>query len=138
MSQEIFGEAVGQANVWVGAVADEFDADAEQGYRALRATLHTLRDRLTIEGTAHLSAQLPLIVRGLFFEGWNPSATPDKMHHDQFLERVQDEALLESPEESELAVRAVIKVMHDHMTPGALDHMAAQLPADLQPLVHSR
>jgi uncharacterized protein (DUF2267 family) len=137
MSHDVFGEAIGHANEWVAAVAEQLDDDRERGYRALRAALHVLRDRLTVEGAAHLAAQLPLIVRGIFFEGWDPSAVPDKMHADEFLERVRDEAILQTTDEAEEAVRAVMSVMWERLTPGALDHVAAQLPADLQPLVYS-
>jgi uncharacterized protein (DUF2267 family) len=94
-----------------------------------------LRDRLTVEGAAHLSAQLPLIVRGVFFEGWDPSAVPHKLHADEFVERVREEALLDSTDEADDAVRAVMSTLHEHVTAGALDHLAAQLPTDLKPLV---
>jgi uncharacterized protein (DUF2267 family) len=136
MSHDVFGEAIAHANTWVGSVAGELDTDKERAHRALRATLHTLRDRLTVEGAAHLAAQLPLVVRGVFFEGWKPSAVPQKMHHDEFLERVREEAMLETSDEAQDAVRAVMSVMWEHVTPGALDHVAAQLPTDLQWLVY--
>jgi uncharacterized protein (DUF2267 family) len=95
-----------------------------------------LRDRLTVEGAAHLAAQLPLVIRGVFFEGWDPSAVPQKLHTDEFLERVRREANLQTADEARDAVRAVIAVMWERLTPGALDHVGSQLPADLQPLVY--
>jgi hypothetical protein len=55
----------------------------------LRETLHAVRDFLTVDEAADLSAQLPVLIRGLFFEGWVPAKTPAKMRSvDQFLERV--------------------------------------------------
>jgi uncharacterized protein (DUF2267 family) len=135
MSHDVFAQAIVHANSWVGAVADELDADEDRGYRALRATLHVLRDRLTVEGAAHLSAQFPLVIRGTFYEGWDPSAVPQKMHTDEFLDRVRSEANLQSADEAHHAVRAVMSVMWEHLTPGALAHVTAQLPADLQALI---
>jgi uncharacterized protein (DUF2267 family) len=136
MAHDPFGEAIGQAHSWVGEVANSLDGDKGKAYRALKATMHALRDRLTVEAAAHFSAQLPLVIRGIFFEGWDPSKVPDKMHVDQFMERVRREASLDTIEEAEEAARAVVGVMWQHLTPGALDHLGAQLPVDLKPLIY--
>ena len=54
------------AHAWVNEVAKEFDTDdREFAYGVLRAWLHTLRDRLTVEAAAHFSAQLPDLIGGL-------------------------------------------------------------------------
>ncbi len=65
------------AHMWVNDVAKDTD-DREFAYRVLRAWLHTLRDRLTIEASAHFAAQLPDLLRGVVYGGWNPSAFPEK------------------------------------------------------------
>ncbi len=60
-------------------MAKEFYTEDRQfADRVLRAWLHTLRDRLTVEASAHFSAQLPDLIRGIFYQAWNPSAVPDK------------------------------------------------------------
>jgi len=46
------------AHTWVNDVARELDTeDREFAYRVLRAWLHTLRDRLPVEASAHFAAQ---------------------------------------------------------------------------------
>ena len=53
-----------------------------QSYNALRAVLHTLRDRVTVDESAQFAAQLPTLVRGIYYEGWDPSRVPVKMDGD--------------------------------------------------------
>jgi len=63
-----------KSEIWINDMCERLDLeDEERACLALRAGLHALRDRLTVEEAAHLAAQLPIAVRGLFFEGWHPS-----------------------------------------------------------------
>ena len=63
--------AIQQVQVWLKELRDNGDlADEAAAYSVLRAVLHQLRDRLTPEEAVDLAAQLPLIVRGIYFEGW--------------------------------------------------------------------
>jgi uncharacterized protein (DUF2267 family) len=51
--------SIHQTNGWLGDVAAELDGtDRQYAYRTLRATLHALRDRLTVDEAAQLAAQL--------------------------------------------------------------------------------
>ncbi|GLQ56580.1 DUF2267 domain-containing protein [Devosia nitrariae] len=66
-----FNHTIEEANIWLKAVAERLHfEDRRHAYSALRATLHALRDRLAPESAVHMSAQLPMLIRGLFFEGW--------------------------------------------------------------------
>jgi hypothetical protein len=39
----------------------------------LGGMLHVLRDRLTIQEAVQPGAQLPMLIRGLYWEGWDPA-----------------------------------------------------------------
>ena len=85
--------ATQSAHTWVRDVAREFDTeDLEFAYRVLRAWLHTLRDRLSVEASAHFAAQLPDLIRGVFYAGWNHSAVPEKYDVEEYALRFAHEA----------------------------------------------
>lgn len=68
---DVFADSVEKTNEWIGDLANVLDGgDRREAYRVLAAFLHTLRDRLTIEDSARLAAELPLALRGVYFEGW--------------------------------------------------------------------
>jgi len=69
---ELFDETVHKTNTWLKEIAKTLELDRHGTYQVLRAVLHSLRDRLTIEETAHLGDQLPMLVRGIYYEGGVP------------------------------------------------------------------
>lgn len=102
-----------------------------QSYAALRGVLHALRDRLTVEEAAQFSAQLPLLVRGVFYDGWDPSRAPKKLSKDDFLERVRKESSFEVKGGPEGLVRTVVKALRTHITEGEWRDVLAGMPKDL-------
>ncbi len=80
--------------------------DRHYAYRALRAHLHVLRDRLAVEQAAQLAAQLPNLLRGIYYEGWNPSSTPMSIHHERdFVARIAAEGQFAGTTEAGAAIR---------------------------------
>lgn len=76
---EIFGNTLQKTHLWLDDLMAELGwQDRHKAYLALRAVLHTLRDRLTVEEAAHLGAQLPMLIRGFYYEGWDPKRQAGK------------------------------------------------------------
>jgi len=127
--------AIEKTNVWIGELAKDFDGDYHSALQALRACLHALRDRMTVEEASDLAAQLPLVIRGIYYEGWNPSRVPTKERDlESFLERVGSETGSGSTVEPEQAVRSVFRVLSEHCTPGQVRHVRSCLPQEFQSL----
>ena len=70
---EVFDTTLQKTNEWLDEIMDELALqDRHTAYVALRGTLHALRDRLPVQEAVHLGAQLPILVRGFYYEGWRP------------------------------------------------------------------
>lgn len=130
----IIKQSVEKAHVWLNEMAEELGTDDRQeAYRVLRAYLHALRDRLPVDEAAQLAAQLPELIRGIYYEGWNPSKTPVQYRGlADFLERVASEANLDGETEASYAVSSAAKLLRRHVSSGEIDDIRAVLPEDLK------
>ncbi|MEV4070748.1 DUF2267 domain-containing protein [Nonomuraea fuscirosea] len=102
-----------------------------QSYAALRAVLHALRDRLTVDESAQLAAQLPLLIRGVYYDGWRPSTVPVKAHRKEFLDRISRELAFELQESEEDLVKKVLRALRKHITDGEWEDVKSTMPKDL-------
>ncbi|HYM65861.1 MAG TPA: DUF2267 domain-containing protein, partial [Patescibacteria group bacterium] len=87
---------------------------------------------------AKLAAQLPTLIRGIYYEDWQPSRTPLAIHDvDAFLEHVVKEGHMAGETEASVAVTAVARVLREHVTPGEIDDVLAVLPDRLKVLIEA-
>ncbi|WP_067537052.1 DUF2267 domain-containing protein [Nocardia crassostreae] len=127
-----FAPAVHTANEWLRTVADRLGTEDRMfAHRAVRAWLHTVRDRLGVGAAAHLSAQLPELLRGIFYEGWIPGHVPVPHDVPSFLTQFAREAGV-SPDDAVSLAGAVTDAFAELFSPGQLDHVLAQLPVRLR------
>ncbi len=130
---EVIDRTVQTTNIWLSEIQEEIGPDRKRAYHALRAVLHALRDRLSPEQAAHLAAQMPLLVRGVFFESWRPAGKPERVRSlDEFLARVDDELKGIRPTGADAAARAVLRTLSRHISPGEIDQIRATLPQEIQ------
>ena len=123
------------AHTWVNDVAKEFDTDdREFAYGVLRAWLHTLRDRLTVEAAAHFAAQLPDLIRGVFYAGWNPSAVPEKYNAEAYAVRFAREANISLQDVGKAAAATTAALLH-YLPPAQMDKALDQLPSEIRVLL---
>ena len=109
--------------------------DRNRAYMLLRETLHAIRDFLTVDEAADLSAQLPLLIRGIYFEGWNPAKTPVHPRTvDDFLNRVMQPFADDPLIEPDVAVAAVFAVLRRQISRGEYDQVAWAMRQPLRDL----
>jgi uncharacterized protein (DUF2267 family) len=133
-----FDSTIQTTNAWLHEVMEElYLRDRHQAYHALRAVLHALRDRLSVDGAAALGAQLPLLVRGIYYEGWHPANKPLKQHREEFLIHLAQELRGDPPADAEAVAKAVFKVLARHVSGGEIEGVKRSLPGDLRSLLPS-
>jgi uncharacterized protein (DUF2267 family) len=106
--------------------------DQHRAYLALRSVLHSLGDRLTVEEATDLGAQLPMLVRGFYYDGWNPSGKPVKFDRNEFLSAVGEQSATEPRVEANKITRAVFKALDRHIADGEIEDIEAILPQALK------
>lgn len=106
-----------------------------QSYAALRAVLHALRDRLTVEEAAQLAAQLPTLIRGVYYEGWRPAAVPVKLDREAFLQRIHEDFPYQIESGMEVLVHTVLEALRRYVTDGELENIRSSMPKDLASLL---
>ena len=131
---EVFDTTIHKTHQWIDALADEVHLDTHAAYQVLRAVLQTLRDRLPVQEAAHFGAQLPMLIRGLFYEGWRPSDLPVALDQQAFLRRISENITSSRIVDPSEATRAVLLVMDRFMGAGELEKISRILPADLRSL----
>ena len=127
--------SIDKANVWLADIDAGFGtSDRHLAYRVLRAWLHCLRDRLSVEVAAHFAAQLPELLRGVFFDGWNPAKVPHKYDRAAYVARFAREARVRDSDVAKAAA-IVSAVARQHMSAGVVAEAFGLLPADLRHLL---
>ena len=133
---DVFDATVHKTNAWLKRLMEIGGwQDRHLAYVALRATLHALRDRLTVEETAQLAAQLPMLVRGFYYEGWDPTGAPARdRHQEAFLARIWRELPPGAPMDPEPVARAVFRLLSERVADGEIDDVRHVLPAEIREL----
>lgn len=136
---EVFDETVQKTNAWLKGISEALGSDRHRAYQALRAVLHCLRDRLTVEEAAQLGDQFPMLVRGIYYDAWRPAGKPEKIRScEEFLTRIAAHFGRSHPVDPEKAARAVFQVLETHVSPGEIEDVIQTLPKDIRALWPAR
>ncbi|TXT17698.1 MAG: hypothetical protein FD138_4547 [Planctomycetota bacterium] len=133
---KVFDNTLQTTNIWLDDLMHELGwNDRERAYHAMWAVMHALRDRLPVNNVAHLASQLPLLLRGVFYEGWHPDGKPVAEHsQDQFLVHVTEAFLFDVNAHSKAIAQAVFQVIAKHVSPGEIEKLKRVLPKGIREL----
>jgi len=132
---DVFDRTLHLTNTWLDEMMDTLPRDRQLAWHALGAVLRTVRDRIPVELSAHFGAQLPLLVRGTFYDQWQPGSVPQSWRStEEFLAIVAQNMGPVRPMSVADAAGAVFRVVNHHVDPGQVRKVRDALPADVRAL----
>jgi uncharacterized protein (DUF2267 family) len=127
---DVFDTTIQQTNHWLKLMMGELGTDSRRAaFNAPRAALHAVRDRIGVDNAAHLGAQLPMLLRGAYYEDWHPAATPTRERHlEDFIDHVAAYMPRDNRTDSAEAGRACFAVMGRCLDAGEMLKLRGLLP----------
>ena len=130
---DAFDKTIQTTNIWLNEIMEQIGPDRQVAWKALSTILHKLRDRLPIGLAAHLGAELPLLVRGVYYDQFEPAKLPNDCDTpEQFVAEVAKWLGDTRTVDPDLATRAVFGVLSRYVAPGQLDKVCQALPKQLR------
>jgi uncharacterized protein (DUF2267 family) len=130
----VFDTTLRETMTWLKDVEAGLEpCERQQAYVATRAVMHVLRDRLPTEAVLALSAQLPMLIRGFFLEGWRPVEGPTHIRHVEDFAEAVDRVLPESfPHDPMRTVEVVFAMLANRLDSGETSKLIRHLPPALR------
>ena len=131
----VFDRTLQETNLWLKDLEARLGASRHHAYAGLRATFHTLRDRLPPGPAMHFAQQLPMLLRGVYAEGWKLSGKPTgERSASEFTAGVQDQLPPDFPFDAETIAREAFQTIRDRMDLGEVDKVLGHLPRPIREL----
>ena len=130
---DVFDKTLETTHIWLNEICNDLGPDKQVAWKVLSTVLHKLRDRLPIGLAAHLGAQLPLLVRGVYYDQFEPSKLPTECNsREEFVAEVAEWLSDTRPVDPDLAVRSVFGVLSRHISEGQVNKVREALPRSLR------
>ena len=135
---DVFDKTLQTTNVWLDELMAELGPDRQVAWHALGAVLRTVRDRLPLELAVHLGSQLPILVRGTFYDQWHAAGQPAKYRSlREFLDAIESRTGASRRVEPRNAAIAVFDVLSRHLSAGQIRKVRDAMPLEIQALWHA-
>jgi uncharacterized protein (DUF2267 family) len=130
---DVFDRTLETTHIWLNEICNDLGPDKQVAWKVLSTVLHKLRDRLTLNLAAHLGAQLPLMIRGIYYDQFEPGKMPSESRsRDEFVADVAEWLSDTRPVDPEEAVRSVFRVLSRHISEGQINKVRDALPKGLR------
>jgi uncharacterized protein (DUF2267 family) len=132
-SLDVFDKTLQATNIWLNEISSVIGPDRHLAWKVLSTVLHKLRDRLPVELSAHLGSQMPLLIRGAYYDQYKPSTQPGLCRSQEaFAAEVAEWLSDVRPVDPNLAIAAVLCVLDRHVDPGQIAKVKGTLPKQLR------
>lgn len=130
---DVFDKTLQTTHIWLDEIMEEIGPDRKIAWKVLSTVLHKLRDRLPVEAAAHLGAQLPLLVRGVYYDQFQPARQPSDCDRiETFTAEVAEWLSDVRPIDPEAATRVVFALLSRHVDPGQIVKIQGVLPGSIR------
>jgi len=130
---DVFDKTLQTTHIWLDEIMEVVGPDRQVAWKVLSVVLHKLRDRLPVELAAHLGAQLPLLVRGVYYDQFEPAKQPSSLDaFDDFVQEVSDWLADIRPVDAREATRAVFAVLTRHVSEEQIANVRSALPRSIR------
>jgi uncharacterized protein (DUF2267 family) len=135
---EVFDSTIQRTNSWLKELMQELNtSDHRKTYLILRSVLLAFRDHLSERDAIYVGEQLPMLIRGLYFEHWDPAGKPLPLRNrddfftvvSQYMARDGDNAF-----KAETASRAVFRLLERKAAEGEIEDLHSVVPLALMDL----
>ncbi len=131
---EAIDETVQQTHIWLNEITEQFHGTKHQSLQILRSFLHTVRDHLPVDESAQFASQVPLLIRGMYYEGWDPSKhAQHERTAEEFVQRFLAGTTLREMDARD-AIKAAAHVVEKHVTRGEVEDVYQSLPKQVRQL----
>lgn len=131
---EVIDHTVHLTHEWINELAGRLDwTSPRDALRLMRSSLHAIRDHLKVDESAQFSAQLPLLIRGMYFESWVPKMTPVKERHlKDFVSRIERQVSEIIEYRGPADIQTVFKMLNHRISQGEVEDIRANLPMEIR------
>ena len=132
---EVFDLTIQRTNTWLKELMQELNwSDRRKTFAGLRCVLHALRDHLSTDHAVYLGEQFPTLIRGVYYEHWNPVGKPRLLRsQEDFFSALECNLARdgEHTSDAEAMTRAVFRLLERKVSEGEIQDVHNIIPREL-------
>jgi uncharacterized protein (DUF2267 family) len=130
---DVFDKTLQTTNHWLNEIMETIGPDRKLAWKVLSVVLHKIRDRVPVELAAHLGAELPLLVRGVYYDRFEPAKQPTGWRNlQEFSDEVAERLSDARPVNVREAIQTVFAMLSRNVPSGQIRKIQEALPKDIR------